>query len=166
MASTTDFAAMVRALASHRVECIIVGGVGAVLQGAPVMTYDLDVVHARTPENIDRLLTALQGLDAYYREHEPRRLRPTAAYLGSPGHHLLMTAYGPLDVLGTVTGERGYDELLPHTRELALDEGLSVRVLDLKTLILLKEESGRDKDRAVLPILRRALELRDRPAQG
>jgi predicted nucleotidyltransferase len=69
-----------------------------------------------------------------------------------------MTRAGPLDLLGTLTAERGYAELLPHTVELAIGEGLRVRLLDLKTLIILKEELARDKDQLVLPILRRTLE--------
>ena len=37
--------------------------------------------------------------------------------------------------------------------------GVQVRVLDLATIIALKEELGGEKDRAVLPVLRRTLEL-------
>ena len=35
------------------------------LHGAPVTTFDLDVVHARDPENIARLLSALEELDGF-----------------------------------------------------------------------------------------------------
>jgi hypothetical protein len=38
--------------------------------------------------------------------------------------------------------------------------GIHLRVLDLETVIASKEFANRDKDRAVLPILRRTLELR------
>jgi hypothetical protein len=38
-------------LVAHDVEFIVVGGVAAVLQGAPVVTFDLDILHRRTPEN-------------------------------------------------------------------------------------------------------------------
>ena len=37
-------------------------------------------------------------------------------------------------------------------------EGILVRVLDLEALIAIKEELGGEKDRAVLPVLRRTLE--------
>jgi hypothetical protein len=37
-------------------------------------------------------------------------------------------------------------------------EGTLIKVLDLETLIAIKEELGGDKDRAVLPVLRRTLE--------
>lgn len=43
------------------VEYIIVGGVAAGIHGALRMTLDLDVVYRRTPNNIDRLTSALAG---------------------------------------------------------------------------------------------------------
>jgi hypothetical protein len=36
--------------------------------------------------------------------------------------------------------------------------GVRVKVLDLKTIIILKEELGGEKDLAVLPVLRRTLQ--------
>src|SRR5438045_3759681 len=109
-----DFLTILNTLARHRVNFIVIGGVSAVLQGAPVSTFDLDLVHSRAPDNLDRLLAGLRELDAYYREPGTRRLRPGLSHLASPGHQLLMTAAGPLDLLGTVTGGRGYEDLLPH----------------------------------------------------
>jgi hypothetical protein len=153
-----DCEALLRVLAEHRIDFIVIGGVSAVLQGAPLTTFDLEVVHSRAPENLDRLLAALQALDAFFREQPSRRLRPDRSHLSSAGHQLLMTRHGPLDLLGTVSGNRGYDDLLAHTIDQPLGEGLRVRLLDLPTVILLKEETGRDKDMAVLPLLRRTLE--------
>jgi hypothetical protein len=157
-----DFEAILRILAEHEVDFIVIGGVSAVLQGAPVHTFDLDVVHSRAPENLDRLLAALKVLDAYYREQPSRRLRPDQSHLSSAGHQLLTTRYGPLDLLGTVTGNRGYEDLAGHTIDLPLEEGRGVRLLDLATVILLKEETGRAKDKAVLPVLRQTLEERSK----
>ncbi len=153
----TDYWALLEALAKHEVEAIVIGGVCAVLRGAPVNTFDLDIVPRREPENLTRLLAALEELDAYYREAAHRRLRPSLAHLASPGHQLLMTRFGALDVLGTTTGDRSYEDLLPHATEMTLRDDLTVRVLDLPMLIRLKEETNRDKDRVVLPILRHTL---------
>jgi hypothetical protein len=69
----------------------------------------------------------------------------------------LLTRCGPLDVLGRIGLGRGYHELVAESVERALGE-LVVRVLGLEALIREKTETGRDKDRAVLPILRRTLE--------
>jgi predicted nucleotidyltransferase len=163
---TAKFGKLLQTLAAEGAEYIVVGGIAAALHGAPVTTFDLDVVHARTPENLDRLQAALRVLDAFYREQPERRLRPDVSHLSSPGHQLLMTRDGPLDLLGTIIGGRGYQELLPHTIELDIGNGVRVRVLDMATLIQLKEETGRDKDRAMLPVLRRTLEEQERRLKG
>ncbi|MBU4034879.1 MAG: hypothetical protein KKA35_00470 [Proteobacteria bacterium] len=152
-----DFLALLQNLVKHRVDFIIVGGVSAVLQGAPITTFDLDLVHSRTSDNIECLLSALHDLDAYYRGQGDRRLTPDPTHLASPGHQLLMTCFGPLDLLGTIGIDHGYMDLINHTAEL-LVSGLRLRVLKLETLIEIKEELGREKDKAVIPILKRTLE--------
>ncbi|HEV3331700.1 MAG TPA: hypothetical protein VG096_12000 [Bryobacteraceae bacterium] len=150
--------ATVRALNEAGVEFIVVGGLAAVLNGAPIQTYDVDVVHSRDEENVCRLLRVLEGLDAVYRIQPERRLRPTASHLASRGHQNLITRYGPLDLLGTIGLDLSYQELIPHSAEMDIGEGVNVRVLDLETLIAIKEELAGEKDLAVLPILRRTLE--------
>jgi hypothetical protein len=155
--SEPDFQQLLRTLSEFGVDFIVIGGISAVLQGASLMTFDLDIVHSRSPENLDRLVAALQSLDAYYREHEDQRPVPEAGLLAGPGHHLLMTGAGPLDVLGQVTGDEGYDELLPHTLQLEVSASRWIRVLKLKTLIRLKERMGRDKDKLMLDVLKRTL---------
>ena len=145
-------------LAKHQVEYLVVGGVAAVLGGAPVSTFDLDIVHSTSPENVARILTALEELDAWYRHFQERRLRPDSSHLTSPGHQLLMTRYGPFDVLGMIGRGRTYCDLLPLTVEMEVRSGVRVRVLSLEAQIAVKEELGGEKDAAMLPLLRRTLE--------
>ena len=128
------------------------------LQGAPINTFDLDVVHSTDPANVDRLLGALEEMDAVYRAQPELRLRPNASHLSSTGHQLLITRLGPLDLLGAIGKGRAWQDLLPHTTELSVGSGVLVRVLDLETQIAVKEEVGGEKDLAVLPVLRRTLE--------
>ena len=137
---------------------ILVGGLAAATNGAPVNTLDIDVVHSRDPANIARVLPVLEALDAVFRMQPERRLIPNASHLASTGHLNLITRYGPLDLLGTIGRDLGYQDLVPHSVELHISEGLRIRVLDLETLIAIKEELGGEKDSAVLPILRRTLE--------
>lgn len=158
-----DLQALIDALLDAGVEFIVVGGAAAVLHGAPTMTQDLDIVHRCTAENVKRLKVLLDQLDAYVREPGSRRLRPSAADLSAGGQLNLTTTLGPLDPLGRLHDGRGFDELLPHS-EVVQDEGRSVRVIDLVTLIEIKSEAGRARDRLVLPLLL-AL-LRDREQQG
>ena len=120
--------AALRALNEGGVEFILVGGLAAVLHGAPVYTADLDVVQSCRAVDGNSLLPMLRTSDP------------------------------SLNLRDTVDGGLGYDDLLPYTTELEIAAGLYIRVLNLEKLIALKEELGAEKDRAVLPILRRTLE--------
>jgi hypothetical protein len=151
------FAEILRLLATHEVEFIVVGMTAGVLQGAPVSTVDLDVVHRRTPENVGRLLRVLAALEAVYR-HDPRKLRPQDTHLSGPGHQLLTTVHGDLDCLGTIGEGDGYEELIGRTVSMSLSGGTTVRVLSLPALIEAKERAGRPKDLAALPVLRATLD--------
>jgi predicted nucleotidyltransferase len=117
--------ATLRTLCESDIQYIVVGGLAAVLNGAPVQTYDVDVIYSRDQANVDRLN--------------------------------LLTRYGPVDLLATIGQNLGYSDLLPHSTEMVVGEGLYVRVLDLETLISIKEQLATEKDVAVLPILRQTL---------
>jgi len=159
-----DFEDILRTLGDHEVDFVVVGGIAAAIEGAPVNTFDLDIVHSRERANVVRLLAALDSLEATYRTRPELALKPDASHLASPGHQLLMTRFGPLDILGMIGRSRGYDDLLPHAHELEVGDGLRVRVLDLETLIAVKEEVAGERDLAVLPIMRRTLEEKRRRA--
>ena len=156
MGGPASFSGILETLRRHRVRFIVVGGVAAVIEGAPVTTFDLDVVPERTAVNIRRLATALAVLKARYREQPERRLVPTPDALAGTGHHLLSTVLGPLDVLGVIGNERDFDSLLArsHSRKLG---SVFIRVLGLEAQIEIKEELGRAKDRLALPVLRQTL---------
>ena len=132
------------------------------LHGAPVTTFDLDVVHSRDQKNLARLLAALQELEAVYRAQPERQLHPAETHLAGPGHQLLLTKFGPLDVLGMIGKSRVWDDLLAGTQTIEIEPGIVVRVLNLETLIAVKEELGFPKDMAMLPVLRQALQERSR----
>lgn len=151
-----SYRAILEALDRSAVQHIVIGGVCGVAHGAPITTFDLDLVHLRTPENIDRILAALAELDAFHREPGGSRLAPQRTALEGAGPALFTTTLGSLDFMGEVSG-RDYAELLPHTVELALAGNLKIRILDLDTLIEVKSRAGRPKDIAMLPILRQTL---------
>jgi hypothetical protein len=148
---------ILRLLAEGDVDFIVVGMTAGILQGVPVTTFDLDVVHSRRPENVIRMLGVLARLDAVYR-HDPRKLRPQESHLLGPGHQLLTTNLGDLDCLGEIAGGLGYDELLPRSVTMKLAGGTTIRVLDLPALIETKQRAGRPKDLATLPLLRATLD--------
>jgi len=154
--------ALLLRLEESKAQFIVVGGLAAVLHGAPVQTYDVDIVYARNPQNIDRLLTVLVSLDAIFRAQPERRLRPAASHLSGGGHLNLLTSGGPLDLLGTVGRDLRYEDLLSRSSTMKIGAEIQIHVLDLETLIELKEQLGGDKDAAVLPVLRHTLEERKR----
>jgi predicted nucleotidyltransferase len=153
------FLDILRMLIRHEVEFILVGGVAAILEGAPVSTFDLDVMARPTPENRDRLFEALSELNARYLDPAGRRILPDRAKLDSLRIHRLVTDSGPLDVLEQIGRDLTYADLVEHT-EIYEVAGVAIRTLHLEMIIRSKEEANRDKDRATLPILRQTLRLR------
>jgi hypothetical protein len=143
-------------LAASRVELIVVGGLAAVAQGAPITTHDLDIVPRRTADNVQKLVAVLLTLDARYRGHADVK-RPTVEILMGKGHSLLRTSGGPLDVLGEIEGQRDYDVLLPDTIEIEVG-GHPVRVLKLEKIVEIKRASTHPKDQRMLPLLEAALQ--------
>jgi len=154
--TTSDFLGILRTLSEYKVDFIVVGGVCAVLHGAPMTTFDLAVVHSRSADNLERLLSALHTLDAYYRDRPGQRLQPKLSHLASPGHQLFLTRFGPLDILGTIGNKLSYSDLITGTVQLQLDD-LELRMLTLESLIDTKRAAGRDKDKAVLALLNQTL---------
>ncbi len=151
---------ILRALHTGNVDFILAGGLAAVILGAPLHTWDVDIVHSREPANIARLLAVLESLQAIFRLQAERRLKPNESHLSGTGHVNLQTRCGPLDALCTIGENLGYEELLPHAKLITVAEDLQIRVLDLETIIAIKERLGGEKDRAALPLLRRTLEER------
>lgn len=157
--SPNRFLDQIEVLVRHEVDFIIVGGVAAVLAGAPIITMDLDIAFDRSAENIPRLVRALEELDAHYKDPAGRRIAPDAARLSAFKTNLLLTNLGGLDVLTSLDPGFSYEDLRARSSAYEL-AGMRLRVLDLDAVIESKEAANRDKDRAVLPILRRTLELK------
>jgi hypothetical protein len=157
---TINYLEILKTLGGHKVDFIVVGGVCSVLHGAPLATFDLDVVHSRDNGNVTRLWMAFRPLAAHYRIRARQTQMPGLSDLASTGHHLLMTRFGPLDLLGAIGKGRDYDQLLNESVEMEVGSGLIVRVATLECLIKTKEESGLGIDQATLPVLRRVLEER------
>ena len=157
--TTQSFLRILELLDRHGVDFVVVGGVAAVLQGAPITTFDIDALVKVDSANADHLLAALAALDARYREHDD--VRPTKEDLLAGGHLLLMTNSGPLDVLGFIGEGKRYEDIADSIVRVSVGD-LSIRVLDLKALIEDKKALGRDKDQAVLRLLEAVLRRRPR----
>jgi hypothetical protein len=147
-------------LARHEADVLVVGGVAAHFYGASYHTKDMDLVYSRTPENIRRLLAALEEMETIFRDFAGRRILPNASYLATANPKLLLTKFGPLDLLGTLSMEEddtGYEALAGDALIVDLS-GTMVKILALSRLIAVKERLRRPNDLLVLPMLRAALE--------
>ena len=105
--------ATLRTQCKSDVQFVVVGGLAAVLNGAPIQTYDIDLVYSRDQANLDRLLNFLREIDAIFRLQPERRLQPAASHLAGGGHLNLLTRYGPVDLLAAIGDNLSYSDLLP-----------------------------------------------------
>ena len=149
-------------LLEARVELIVVGGLAAVFLGVPVVTFDLDIVHRRTNDNVERLLSVLTAKKAYHRlDLANRKLPPTKEALSGRGHLNLSVGEAKLDVLCEIDPDWGYEELLADAQAMPF-HGRTLQVLGLRRLIQAKIATGRPKDRVVLPLLVATLEANEK----
>jgi predicted nucleotidyltransferase len=155
-----NFEAILPLLIENGVDFIVIGAGAAIAHGSARITYDVDVVYSRAPQNISRLVAALEAHQPYLRGAPP----------GLPFHwddptvraglnFTLTTSLGDLDLLGEVTGGGTYEELLPFTLELEVF-GVRCRFVTLERLIQLKRAAGRPKDLEVIAELQALLEER------
>lgn len=159
MSADFDPIELLRTLEAHEVGYVVIGGFGAFIHGAPILTADIDIVYATDDANLERLCAALRSLGAVYRHQHGRRIEPSAGAFGSTmgaGHHLFETRSGDLDALRTVAS-RGYDDLVQTIVVFEVEE-LRIPVASLATIIELKQAANRPKDRAMLPTLRAVLD--------
>jgi hypothetical protein len=142
----TDFRGLLAALRAANVDFLVVGGVAATLHGSARLTSDLDIVYSRDARNLEQVRRALEPLHPYPRGAPPGLpFRWDERTLAAGLNFTLTTDLGDLDLFAEVSGGRGYRDLLPHTVEVTVF-GATIRVLDLKTLILTKRAAGRAKD--------------------
>jgi hypothetical protein len=148
------------ALERHGVEFVVIGGLAAALQGSPFVTTDIDVAPRRARKNLERLSTALKELEARIRTEAVPEGLPfdhDANSLGALSLLNLTTRFGDLDISTEPLGTAGYEDLVRDAKPFEVG-GVRVLVASLADVIRSKEAAGREKDRLVLPTLRRLLE--------
>src|SRR5712692_3191216 len=107
-----DFKRLLSALGNSKVEFVIIGGVAGTLHGSARLTADLDIVYARSKENIRRLVAALAPLHPYLRGAPPGLPFHFDAETVRAGlNFTLTTDAGPLDLLGEIAGGFNFEVL-------------------------------------------------------
>lgn len=137
-----DPAAILRVLAEHRVEYVVIGGLAVQAHGHPRTTQDLDLVPEPTPKNRARLLAALADLGA-----RPVGARaPVPVAIPEAGVLELDTDAGGIDVHAAPPGAAPYADL--RARALVIQLDVPVAVAGRDDLIAMKRASGRPIDRS------------------
>jgi len=147
---------LIRALAAHDVRYVLVGALAARLNGFPRVTADADITPARDVENLERLATALQELDArVWTDGVPEGFAfdCSAAMLARADGWNLVTTAGRVDLLYRPTGVSGYDELAAEAERFDVF-GVSLLVAPLKSILRMKEAADRPKDRQDAAVIR------------
>lgn len=145
--------AALRALHDAGVRFVLIGGLAGTERGSSLLTFDTDICYDRSPDNLERLASALVAMHARLRgvdEDVPFIL--DARTLRNGDSFTFETDYGPLDVLATPSGTTGYPDLVAGADAMEIG-GITVQVVALDDLIRMKRAAGRAKDRAAVEIL-------------
>ncbi len=158
----TDYAALLRVLAEAKVEFVLVGGAAAIAHGSARHTLDIDVVYARSAQNVCRLAEALAPYEPYLRG-APTGLpfRWDAETISAGLNFMLTTSLGDIDLLGEIVGGGGYEDLCTHSITLRAF-GIECLCIDLEHLIRVKRAAGRPKDIEAIAELEALLEEQTR----
>ena len=147
-------------------EFIVGGGVAAIGHGSARLTNDLDVVYRRHPNNISRLVNALSPLKPYLRGAPPGLpFDWSEETVRKVLNFTLITTLGALDLLGEITGGGKYEDILPHSLTLHLQETQCL-CLGIAWLIRVKRAAGRPKDFEAIAELEAILEERRARSPG
>lgn len=153
-----DLAQIIPPLVRANVDFILIGGMAAILHGSARVTFDVDLVYARSDENMGRLADALAPHNPYLRGAPAGLPFAWDAKTIRSGLNFTLTAsLGDIDLFGEVAGGETYSDLLPHSFEVEAF-GVRFKCLDLPTLIRIKEAAGRRKDQEAIAELRVLLE--------
>jgi hypothetical protein len=157
---------LITTLARHEVQYVMIGAMGARLQGFPRVTADADITPARDAENVRRLADALRELDArVYTDSVPEGLpfdcRPSM--LARAELWNLVTSAGRLDVAFVPAGTAGFEDLIRGAVSFEVF-GVRLHVASLADIVRSKEAADRPQDRQDVLILRAMIEGRPPPA--
>jgi hypothetical protein len=137
--------AFLKALAAEKIDFILIGGMAAIGQGAPVATIDYDF-WVRLPERqYVRLLTIVERLGG--------TIRAQTVYELNDGTQV--------NAIFSPHGLRTFELEWKHCNVATL-ENVAIRVLPLTRVIASKRAANREKDIAILPILERTLRMEKR----
>jgi predicted nucleotidyltransferase len=158
----TDYERIIRLLVVGGVQFVIVGGAAATAHGSSRLTTDLDIVYARSTNNIKHLVQALQPLQPKLRgvaDDVPFQWEEQTIKKGL--NFTLITSAGALDLFGEIIGGGTFEQLAPDSIQVRVF-GNQCLCLGLERLIEVKQAAGRPKDREAIEELKVILQERRR----
>jgi hypothetical protein len=159
-----DIPSILEVLVRHEVDFVVIGGVAVAHHGYVRATKDVDIVPQPTRDNLFRLWSALEELEArpaLLQEFGPEELPApfTVEGLLELGNWNLDTRFGQLELLQYVGGKvetaEDYDRLRAAAASGRYEFG-TVWVADYEDLIDFKNIAGRDLDLVDIRALREA----------
>jgi predicted nucleotidyltransferase len=152
---------LLRHLAEHRVEFVIIGGFSLSVHGVVRGTKDIDIVPNPEARNLARLADALAAIEAEILladDFDPGELgiEPNAEGLAFGGNWVLRTTLGRLDVMQEVAGVRGFPQLDANAVEVEVPGAGTFRFAGYEDLIAMKTAAGRPQDEIDIVSLQRA----------
>jgi hypothetical protein len=140
-----DAERILRALAEHDVDYVLIGGLAVQTHGHVRTTNDADLIPAPDPANLERLGAALRSLDAQVLNPGEEGTAVDAKMLQRSTIWQFATRDGGIDVMHEVPGARPYAELSGRALHARLGD-VEVPVVDLDDLIQMKLACGRPVD--------------------
>lgn len=140
-----DAERILRALAEHGVDYVLIGGLAVQTHGHVRTTNDADLVPAPDRANLERLAAALRSLGARVLNPGEEDTTVSAAMLPRATIWQFVTRDGGIDVMHEVPGGRPYRELSEGAFRVRLGD-IEVPVVGLDDLIQMKLARGRPVD--------------------
>jgi len=141
-----DLEALLRALVSHGVDFVIVGGIAVIAHGSARITRDLDICYATDQANLDVLGAALLDLGARLRGvSEEVPFIPDGRTLLRTTILTLDTNHGWIDLLAAPSGAPPYAALRERAERVTFGD-IAVLVAALDDLASMKRAAGRPRD--------------------
>ena len=138
--------ALLRALVSHGVDFVIVGGIAVIAHGSARITRDLDICYATDQSNLDVLGAALLDLGARLRGVEEEiPFVPDGRSLRRTTILTLDTNHGWIDLLAAPSGAPPYAALRQRAERVTFGN-IAVLVASLDDLESMKRAAGRPRD--------------------
>lgn len=152
-------------IARHQVRALLMGGQACILYGGAEFSRDIDFAILASDENLIRLKTCLDELDA-----EVIAVPPFSLEYLERGHAIHFRCATPeaaglrVDVMTKMRGVDDFEKLWQRRNTILSDDGIEIHLLSLPDLVKAKK-TQRDKD---WPMIRRLLEAdyfaaRDQP---